>query len=128
MPTSPADSSLGLAARRCALALFTLAESRIELFTVELQEERARLQRVFLLGLGILAFGLLSGMALSAAVVAYWWATAPITALLVVAAIHGGLGALLWWRLIATRPDGQRLPATVLQFRKDRACLERLAS
>jgi uncharacterized membrane protein YqjE len=40
----------------CARRLLTIGENRLELFTVEVQEEREHLLHAFLLALGVAAF------------------------------------------------------------------------
>ena len=52
---------LAAASKECARRLLTIGENRLELLTVEVQEERERLLRAFLLALGVAAFGLLAG-------------------------------------------------------------------
>jgi hypothetical protein len=49
-----------------AWQLLTVGENRLELLTVEVQEERERLLRAILLALGVAAFGLLAGITLTA--------------------------------------------------------------
>ena len=49
--------------------LLTIGENRLELLAVEVQEERERLLHAFLLALAVAAFGLLAGLALTAAIV-----------------------------------------------------------
>ena len=57
---------LAAASKDFARRLLTIGENRLELLTVEVQEERERLLRAFLLALGVAAFGLLAGMTLTA--------------------------------------------------------------
>jgi hypothetical protein len=51
----------------------TIGENRLELLTVEVQEEREHLLHAFLLGLGMAALGLLAAMTLTAAIVVLLW-------------------------------------------------------
>ena len=55
--------------KQFARRLLTIGENRLELLTVEVQEERERLLHAFLLALGVAAFGLLAGITLTAAIV-----------------------------------------------------------
>ena len=72
----PSASSVGQlveTSKRFARRLLTIGENRFELLMVEVQEERARLLRAILLALGVAAFGLLAGVALTGAVVVLLW-------------------------------------------------------
>jgi len=57
---------LGATSKSFARRLLTIGENRLELLTVEVQEERERLLYAFLLALGVSAFGLLAGLMLAA--------------------------------------------------------------
>jgi uncharacterized membrane protein YqjE len=115
-----AESSKDFARR-----LLTIGENRLELLTVEAQEERDRLLQAFLLALAAAAFGLLAGMALTAAIVVLLWAW-PVAVLLALAVLYGAAGVCLYRRLSALLRDWQTLPASLDQLRKDRACLEKI--
>jgi uncharacterized membrane protein YqjE len=113
------------ASRRFARRLLTIAENRLELLLVEVQEERERLLRAILLALGVAAAGLLAGMALTGALVVLFWDFSPVTVLLALTGLYGAAAALLYRRLTRLLRDWQNLPATLDQLRKDRACLEK---
>ena len=106
--------------------LLTIGENRLELLTVEVQEERERLLHALLMALAAGAFGLLSMTALTAAVVISLWTISPVITLLVLAGIYGVAGALLCLRLRSRLRDWQTLSATLEQLKQDRACLEKL--
>ncbi len=105
--------------------LLTIGENRLELLTVEVQEERERLLRAFLLALGVAAFGLLAGMTLTAAVVVLLWAW-PVAALTTLGVIYGAAAVCLCRQLARLQRDWETLPASLDQLRKDRACLEKI--
>jgi len=106
--------------------LLAIGENRLELLSVELQEERERLLRALLLALGVVAFGLLAAMTLTAAIVVKWWHSSPLAVLLSLTFLYGAAGAFLYWRLAGLLRDWQTLPASLDQLRKDRACLEKI--
>jgi uncharacterized membrane protein YqjE len=106
--------------------LATIGENRLELLAVEVQEERERLLHAFLLALGVAAFGLLAGMALTAAVAVWLWAWSPVVVLLVLTGIYAAAGAFLYQRLTGLLCNWQTLSASLDQLRKDRACLENI--
>ena len=106
--------------------LAIIGENRLELLAVEVQEERERLLHAFLLALGVAAFGLLAGIALTAAITVLLWAYSPVAVLLVLTGIYGIAGICLYRRLTGLLRDWQTLSATLDQLRKDRLCLEKL--
>ena len=115
---------LAATSKRFARRLLTIGENRFELLMVEVQEERERLMHAILLALGVAAFGLLAGIALSALVVVLFWDVSPVAVLLALTALHGTAAALFYWRLTVLLRNWQNLSATLDQLRKDRACLE----
>jgi uncharacterized membrane protein YqjE len=111
--------------KRFARRLLTVGENRCELLMVEVQEERERLLHAILLALGLAAFGLLAGVALTGAIVVLLWEHWPVATLLVLTALYGTTAACFYRRLTRLLRDWQNLPATLDQLRKDRACLEK---
>jgi uncharacterized membrane protein YqjE len=113
--------------KRFAHRLLTTGENRLELLMVEVQEERERLLRALLLALGAATFGLLTGMAITCAIVLLLWEFSRVAALLALVALIGLYAAAavcLYWRLALLLRNWQSLPATLDQLRKDRACLK----
>ena len=104
----------------------TIGENRLELLTVEVQEERERLLHAFLLALGVAAFGLLAGLTLTAAIVVLLWAWSPVAVLLILTGLYGAAGICLYRRLTGLLRNWQTLSASLDQLRKDRACLEKI--
>ena len=91
---------------------------------VEVQEERVRLLRAILLALGVAAFGLLAGVALTGTIVVLFRDFSPVAVLLALTGLYGAGAAFLYRRLTVLLRDWKTLPATLEQFRKDSACLE----
>jgi uncharacterized membrane protein YqjE len=111
--------------KRFARRLLTIGENRFQLLMVEVQEERERFLRAILLALGVAAFGLLAGVALTGAIVVLLWELSRVAALLVLTGLYGATAVWLYRRLSLLLHDWQNLPATFDQLRKDRACLEK---
>jgi uncharacterized membrane protein YqjE len=116
---------LAATSRRFAERLLTIGENRLELLTVEVQEERERLLHAFLLALGVAAFGLLAGLTLTAAIVILLWQYSHFAVLLTLTGLYGVAAVCLYRRLTLLLRDWQTLSATLDQLRKDRACLEK---
>jgi len=116
---------LGATSKHIARRLLSIGENRLELLTLEVQEERERLLHAFLLALGVVAFGLLAGIALTGVVMVVFWDFSPVAALLTLTGLYGVAAVVLYRRLTGWLRDWQTLSATLDQLRKDRACLER---
>jgi uncharacterized membrane protein YqjE len=106
--------------------LLTIGENRLELLTVEVQEERERLLHAILLAFGVATFGLLAGLTLTATLVVLLWEWSHVAVLLTLTVLYAGAGICLYWRLTALLRDWQTLSASLDQLRKDRACLEKI--
>jgi uncharacterized membrane protein YqjE len=111
--------------KRFARRLLTICENRFELLMVEAQEERERLLHAILLALGVAAFGLLAGVALTGVIVVLLWKLSPVASLLVLASLYGVTAGYLYRQLTLLLRGWQNLPATLDQLRKDCACLEK---
>jgi uncharacterized membrane protein YqjE len=117
---------LATTSKHFARRLLTIGENRLELLTVEVQEERERLLHAFLLALGVAVFGLLTGLVLTAAIVVWLWAWSALAVLAALTILYGATGIFLWQRLTGLLRDWQTLSASLDQLRKDRACLEKI--
>jgi uncharacterized membrane protein YqjE len=124
--TTGSFHQVGTASKQIARRLATIGENRLELLLVEVQEERERVLRAFLLALGVAAFGLLAGVTLTAAIAVWLWACSPVAVLLILSGLYGVAGIFLYRRLTGLLRHWQTFPASLDQIRKDRASLERL--
>ena len=116
---------IAASSKHFARLLLTISENRLELLVVEMQEERERLLRAILLGLGVATLGLLAGISLTAWIVVLLWEVSPVAVLVVMILLHGGTAALFWQRLTTMTRDWDSFPATLDQLRKDCACLQK---
>ena len=117
---------LGMTSKNLAQRLFTIGENRLELLTVEMQEERERLLHAILLAFGVAVFGLLAGIMLAATIVVLLWAYSPVAVLLTMTGVFGLAGIFLCRRLTGLLHNWQMLSASLDQLRKDRVCLEKI--
>jgi len=124
-PTTDSFGQFAANSKDFARRLLTIGENRLELLTVEVQEERERLLRAILLALGVAVFGLLAAIALTAAIVVLLWQYSPFVVLLTLTCLYGVAAVCLYRRLIRFLRDWHTLSATLDQLRKDRACLEK---
>lgn len=116
---------LAATSKHFARRLLAIGENRLELLTVEVQEERVRLLHAFLLALAVAAFGMLAGITLTAAIVLLLWAYSPVAGLLVLTVLYSAAAVAIYRRLARLLHDWQTLSASLDQLRKDRACLEK---
>ncbi|MEK7782229.1 MAG: phage holin family protein, partial [Verrucomicrobiota bacterium] len=116
---------LAATSKHFARRLLTIGENRLELLTVEVQEERERLLHAILLALGVATFGLLTGITATALIVVLFWDYSPVLALLALTALYAAAGIYLYRQLTARLRNAQTLAATLEQLKKDRACLEK---
>jgi len=115
---------LATTSKTFARRLLTIGENRLELLTVEVQEERERLLHAFLLALAVAAFGLLAGLTLTTAIAFLLWSWSPLAVLLILTGLYAASGICLYRRLTGVMRDWQTLSASLDQLRKDRAFLE----
>lgn len=125
-PASASLSQLGDSSKQVGGRLLAIAENRLELLTVEVQEERDRLIYALMLVLGLAALSLLAGIALSAALVVLFWQHSPVVTLLILLALYAGGAIALYARLHHLQQEWETLPATREQLRKDRECVDQL--
>jgi uncharacterized membrane protein YqjE len=124
-PATVSFQQLAATSKRFARRLMTVGENRLELLMVEVQEEREHLLHAILLALGVATFGLLTGIALTAAIVVLLWQYSPVAVLLTVTGLYAAIAVVLYRRLTLLLRDWQTLSATLDQLRKDRECLEK---
>jgi uncharacterized membrane protein YqjE len=127
METTPGSfNDLATTSKQFMRRLAIIGENRLELLTLEMQEGRERLLHAFLLALGTAVFGLLAGLTLTAAIAYLLWPWSPLGALLTLTVLYAAAGVYLYRRLTGLLRNWQTLPASLDQFRKDRACLEKI--
>jgi uncharacterized membrane protein YqjE len=117
---------LGRTTKHFARRLLIIAGNRIELLTVEIQEERERLLGSILMALGVAALALLAGLTLTAGIVILLWAYSPVGVLLALAGLYAAAAVCLYRRLSGLLRNWETLPASLDQLKKDRACLEKI--
>jgi uncharacterized membrane protein YqjE len=115
---------IAASSKHFARRLLTIGENRLELLMVEVQEERERLLHAILLALGVAVFSFLAGVAVTVAIVVLLWNISPVAVLLVLTSLYATTAVYLYRRFTALQREWKSLPATLDQFKKDRACLE----
>lgn len=100
MDAKHADEAPAPSLKKMGGALVGLLQGHLELIGIELQEERSRVFRLFLLASISLILGLLILVGLSAAIVIAFWETNPIAAILVLCGAYAVVLAICISRAI----------------------------
>ena len=110
---------------RLLKTLVNLLENRLELFLVEVQEERVRLVEVLLLAaMGGLA-ALMTLILITLTVVVIFWENHRVLVLVLFTLAYAAAAAIAFWTLRSRVQRWQAFTATLEQIKKDRAWLEK---
>lgn len=119
-----AKGGVWMSLRRILDALLATAQNRVELFAVELREEKCRLVEAVLWAAAVAAFGMMTLSLVTFTVVVICWDNARLPAL------AGLSGSYMIATVLAGRALQSRLKAlgafsgTISEFKKDLACLK----
>ena len=101
-----------------------LVRTRLELASLELAEQRDRVQQQLTLLLAAMAMFMFAVLFIASWVIAYYWDTHRLTAIAIVAVVFAGAGAaLLALRSQAASVAPTPFAATIAEFERDRAML-----
>jgi uncharacterized membrane protein YqjE len=117
----------GLLARgqRILRTLFDLAQTRLELFLVELQEERVQLFDALLLVAACGVCGFLALALLTVTLVVIFWENHRVLVLVLLTLGYAVGAGISFWCLRSRLQRWPAFTATLDQFKKDRACIEK---
>lgn len=121
---SPGSSGLLGSLRGFADGIIGTVRDRIELFSVELQEEKLRLVQTFIWAAAAVVLALLTLIFASIALLAIFWDTARVAVAIGIALTYlGGFVATLvaFKRFLARQP--KPFDATLRELREDGACI-----
>ena len=125
MDTSTEPSSgLFSAVRRLLNTALAGVENRIELFLVELREERFRVCDVLLLGCAGAMLGFMALLTVTVTLVVIFWDSARVQVLVALSASYSLATIGVFWRLKVVLRNWSSFSATLDELKKDRACLE----
>jgi len=99
-------------------------QNRVELFVVELREEKCRLVEAIMLASAVVAFGMMTLALLTFLIVTLFWDNARVAALVGLSLFYL-VGMFFAWRGLRSRLDNRSaFSGTLGEIKKDRACLE----
>jgi uncharacterized membrane protein YqjE len=109
--------------RRLLDASLGLVQRRIEIFALELQEEKVRALDLLVRVAAVVVLGLLTLVAGTATMVVALWQTSPVLVLGLVTLAYGLAAAGLGWGLRKRLRHGPKpFAGTIEEFRRDREC------
>lgn len=121
---SQARGGLSGAVARLGASLLGLVRTRLELASVELAEERDRVQYQVTSLVAAIAMFMFALLFAATWIVVYFWDTNRLTAIAIVAIVFAAAGtALLMLRSQAARAAPMPFAATIAEFERDRAAL-----
>lgn len=113
------------AGKRILRTLHSLAQTRFELFLVEVQEERLRVFDALLLMGACLVCVFMALALLTLTVAVIFWEQHRILVLVLLTLVYAAGAGWSFWRLRRRLVAWQSFPATLEQFKQDQACLEK---
>jgi uncharacterized membrane protein YqjE len=109
--------------KRICEALLATAQNRVELFAVELQEEKCRLVEAILTAAAVAALGMMTLTLATFTLVMLFWEKGRVAALIVLSVLYL-VGTLLAWRSLKARLNSRNaFSSTIAELKKDRSCL-----
>lgn len=105
-------------------SMMGLFNNRMELFLLELQEERDHWVRVLFVGMIALVFGTLCLVVLSLIWLVWMWDSHPVLALLGLACLYGGLSLAALWKLRRLMTQHLSFHGSMGELKKDKQWLD----
>src|SRR5689334_20796000 len=121
---SEPSNGLFTSAKRLVDLTLATAQNRVELFAIELQEEKCRLVQALLLAAAAIALGVTALTLVTITVVVLFWEKARVPALCVLSGLFVVATCLVVRalnRLVASAPGFR---STLAELEKDRACFQ----
>jgi uncharacterized membrane protein YqjE len=110
--------------RRTAAAAIGLVQTRIDLFAVELQQEKWRVVDLLLRTALIVILGILTLGLLTATIVYLLWGWSPLGALIGLTILFGVATLIVLWSIRRSLKSGPRpFAGTLAELKKDQSCL-----
>ena len=117
-------ASIWTTLKRITDTLLATTQNRLELFAVELKEEKCRLIEAILWAAAVAAFGMMTLTLVTFTLVALFWENGRFIALVGLSALYL-TGAALSWRALRLRlKNSSPFASTLNELKKDRSCLE----
>lgn len=122
--TNGSDTGVFDSSKRLLRTAAAIAQNRLELLLVEVQEERARFFNMLLVAAGAVACGLMALIMVSFTLVVIFWDEHRIAVLASLSLIYIAAAAFCFWQLNTRLRNWQGFSATLAEFKKDCAWLD----
>ncbi len=121
MESNHPDEAPAPSLKKMGGALAGLVQGHLELVGIEIQEERTRVFKLFLLASISLILGLLILVGLSAAIVIAFWESNPIAAIIVLCLLYGvGMSLCISQAMRLAKESASPFQATVEELARNR--------
>lgn len=105
--------------KRLLRTVAAIAQNRVELLFVELQEERTRLVELLLLAAGAVACALMALLMISFTLVVVFWDEHRVAVLVCLSVVYLAAAAIGFWKLNGRLRNWQAFSDTLAEFKKD---------
>lgn len=119
-----AEQGVWASSRRLLHTLLGTVQNRVELFAIEMQEEKCRLVETILCVVAVASFGLMTLTLITLTIVLLLWENSHVAALISLSVLYLAATAFAWRALQARLNKRTPFSTTVEELRKDRSCLE----
>jgi uncharacterized membrane protein YqjE len=123
--TRHAPGGLLATGKRILRTLYSLLQTRLELFLVELREERIRVFDALLLVGACLVCAFMALALVTVTVAVIFWEQHRVLVLVLLTLVYASGAAWSYWRLRSRFQEWHSFSATLEQFKKDQACLDK---
>jgi|ERR1017187_2136986 uncharacterized membrane protein YqjE len=123
--TPPTDGGLLFAASRLFKTLQDVAANRVELFMIELKEERVRFFDALVLAAVGIVCALMTLLIMTLTVMVIFWDTHRLLALTLMTAAYAVAATVAFLKLRSRLQGWQAYSATLEEFKKDCACFKK---
>ena len=123
-PSTESSPGLFSSVKRLLNTALAGVENRVELFLVELREERVRIFEVLLLGCAAAVLGFMALLVVTVTLVVIFWDSARVPVLVVLSVGYCLATIGLVWRLTIRLRKWSSFSTTLDEIKKDRACLD----
>ena len=121
--SDPHEPGLFSSLRRLLDTVLATVQNRVELFAVELREEKCRLIEAIILAVVVVALATVTLTLVTLTIVVLLWDTARVAALVSVSVLYLVATALVARALVVRLKASRPFSATLEELKKDRECL-----
>ena len=122
--TSESKTGIWTSLKKTLDAVLRTVENRVELLSVELQEEKCRLVEALLCVAAVVTFGMMALTLITFTLVAVFWENGRIPVLVGLCVVYLVIAGLAWRALQTRLKARSAFSGTLEEIKKDRECLK----